>query len=227
MFTPTIILGMADVKSGRRERAHRTRVRIIRAAETEFLDKGYHGATMAAIAGRAGVAPQTVYFVFHTKAALMSAVIDLGVMGDDESPVLPEETSWWARMEAAGTAAETLATFVRGVGPLLARAAPVSEVLRAAAMTDAEVRALWETHDRRQVEGYRRVVDIAASKGQLRSSLDHGTATDVLITLVGDATYVALIEERGWEHDQVIEWLADVVPSVLLETPVSRAARRS
>ena len=44
---------------------------------TSFVEKGYHGATVASIAARAGVATQTVYYVFNTKAALISAAIDL------------------------------------------------------------------------------------------------------------------------------------------------------
>ena len=46
---------------------------------------------MAAIAQRAGVAVQTVYFVFHTKAELLSRVIDAAVLGPDPNP--PEETN--------------------------------------------------------------------------------------------------------------------------------------
>ena len=73
---------MADVKISRREKAARTRAAIIEAAHAEFLERGFHGATVVSIAERAGVASQTVYFVFHTKAELISAVIDAAVMGE-------------------------------------------------------------------------------------------------------------------------------------------------
>jgi AcrR family transcriptional regulator len=56
---------MDDVKRvPRKERAARTRRAIIAAATQEFRSSGYHGATMSAIAMGAGVAVQTVYFVF-------------------------------------------------------------------------------------------------------------------------------------------------------------------
>ena len=84
------------------DKAVATRGRIIAAAETEFAAHGYHGATIADIATRAGVAPQTVYFTFNTKAKLMSAVIDRAVMGDD--PHLPESTDWWSAMIAEPSA---------------------------------------------------------------------------------------------------------------------------
>jgi len=71
----------------RNQRAARTRRAIIAAATEEFRSSGYHGATMSAIAERAGVAVQTVYFVFHTKPALLTAAIDTAVMGEvDPAP---------------------------------------------------------------------------------------------------------------------------------------------
>ena len=80
------------------------------------------------------MAPQTIYFVFHTKADLVSAVIDDRVLGSD-TPEDPETSAWWDAMAAAPTAAAVLEAFVHGAAPLLDRAAPVSEVVRAAAYT--------------------------------------------------------------------------------------------
>ena len=207
---------VAQVKgTKRREKAESTRRRLIHAAHKEFLDNGFHGATMAAIARRAGVAGQTVYFVFHTKAELLSAVIDAAVMGEDP-PTIPQDTDWWAAMHAATSAEEVLREFVRGAGGLLARAARISEVLRAAALTDPEVRVIFDRHDHLQVTGYRQVVDLAATKGPLRPELSPETATDALLTLCGDSTYAQLTTERGWTHEQAITWLADTIPRLIL-----------
>lgn len=65
----------------RRQKADATRRKIVAAAHEEFAANGYQGATIASIARRAKVAAQTVYFVFHTKAALISAVIETAVIG--------------------------------------------------------------------------------------------------------------------------------------------------
>lgn len=210
-------LVIGDVKgASRRDKTQATRLRILRAAHEEFVENGYHGATIAAVARRAGVAAQTVYFTFHTKPALISAVIDLAVMGEDE-PMIPQATPWWAAMTAAPTADEALRIFVRGVGPLFARASRISETLRAASLTDDEVRRTHEFHEALRHDGYREVVDILAIKGRLRSGLDPEGATDVLLTLLGDTTYYTLAVERRWSHEQVMEWLAAVLPGVLLE----------
>lgn len=207
---------MSSVKpSPRRARAARTRRAILTASHEEFLERGYHGATIAAIAKRAGVASQTVYFVFHTKADLVSAVIDDRVLGPD-APEDPEASAWWQAMAGAPGARAVLEEFIRGAAPILDRAAPVSEVVRAAAASDDEVRAIHEHHDSLQRAGYRRVVELAAARGVLSRGLTLDTATDVLLTLCGDSVWVQLTAERGWTADQVVDWLATAVPASLL-----------
>lgn len=187
---------------------------IVQAAHAELVEHGYHGATIAAIARRAGVATQTVYFVFHTKAELAGSVIDAAVLGPD--PTVPQDSTWWAEMRSAPTAHQVLQTFVIGAAPLLARAAAVSEVVRAAALTDPEVRAIHQQHHNLQASGYREVVDTLATRSPLRDGLTPETATDVLLTLGGDRSYVQLTTDCGWTHDQVVEWLIDVTPLLLL-----------
>lgn len=202
-------------RPARRDRAARTRRAILDVAHAEFLERGYHGATIASIAARAGVATQTVYFVFHTKAELVSAVIADQVLGP-QAPTVPQQSTWWADMLAAPTATAALDAFVRGAAPLLARAAPISDVVRAAALTDDEVQAIHQQHDQLQVSAYRQVIDIVTSKGTLRDGLTPGTATDILLTLCGDSLWVQLTTDRGWPPQQVIDWLATTVPAAIL-----------
>lgn len=206
---------MAEVKgNSRRDKARATRRKIVHAARDEFAANGFHGATIGAIAKRAGVATQTVYFVFHTKAELMSAVIDDAVMGDD--PVIPQQTEWWAAMTAARSAPEALRIFVRGSAPLFARASAMSEILRGAALTDEEVRRTHQYHEELRYTGFREVIEVVGSKGRLRKGLTAETATDVLMTLLGDSTYQLMTSERGWSHEAVVDWLCETLPLVLL-----------
>jgi AcrR family transcriptional regulator len=206
---------MTKVKGSRREKAEATRRRIVRAAHAEFIEQGFHGATVAAIAKRAGVAPQTVYFVFNTKPELISAVIDTAVMGVEE-PIAPEQMPWFAEMLAEPNAADSLRIFIRGAGEVYQRASRISEVLRAAALTDEEVKRTYERHERLRAVGYRQVAEMLAAKGRLRDGLTVDTATDVLLTVYGDTTYHLLTTERGWSHDQAISWMADSLPGVIL-----------
>ena len=213
-MSSSVAPAMADVKTSRRAKAAQTRARIIEAAHGEFLERGFHGATVASVAKRAGVATQTVYFVFHTKADLISAVIDTAVMGESDLP--PELTDWWRAMEAEPDAAEALRLFVRGAADAFERASAISLVLAAAALTDGELMARLHKHEQLRRTGFRAVVDGIAVKGPLRDGLDAASATDVFLTVYGDATYHAFRSEHGWTQDQVVDWLADALPRLLL-----------
>lgn len=206
---------MAGVKGVRREKAEATRGKIIRAAHAEFVAKGFHGATMAGIARRAGVASQTVYFVFHTKPELISAVIDTAVMGEDD-PQPPQALPWWADMVAEPDAAESLRIFLRGAGDLFARAAAISEVLRAAALTDDEVRQTHDHHEDLRREAFRQILETMEHKAPLKSNHTLDEATDVFMTICGDSTYYLLTSERGWSHERVVEWWCETLPGLLL-----------
>lgn len=206
------------VKSIRRKKADATRSKIIQAAHQEFIARGFHGATMAGIAARAGVASQTVYFVFHTKPELISAVIDAAVLGE-EDPRPPQAQPWWAEMMGEPGALEALRIFIRGAGGVFARAAAIAEVLRAAALTDDEVRRTHQYHEALRRDGFGQVLAILAAKGPLRAERSFDELTDAFMTVYGDSTYNLLAAERGWSHDQIMAWLCDVLPGMLLASP--------
>ena len=117
-------------KLTRREKAAATRERIITAASVVFAEAGYVGARMTDIATRAGVAVQTVYFVFHTKAELLKACFDHAVLGPERLP--PPQQPFWTEMAAARSGRAALAAFVRGNTAILARVAAIDEVAKAA-----------------------------------------------------------------------------------------------
>ncbi len=209
---------MTKVKGGsRRDKAQATRRKIIGAAHDEFIENGFSGSTIASIAAKAGVAAQTVYFVFHTKAELMSAVIDTAVMGEEAA--IPQETEWWKAMEKEPDAAQSLKIFIRGAAPLFARASAISEILRAAARTDDEVHRTYVFHENLRRSGFRQVVETLAAKEPLRSGLTIDTATDVLMTIFGDTTYQLMTENYGWSHNHLVDWLCQALPELLLEIP--------
>lgn len=71
--------------SRRKEQARLTSRQIVGAARKLFIDRGYSGATIEAIAQEAGVAAETVYAAFGNKRAILSKLIDVSIVGDDES----------------------------------------------------------------------------------------------------------------------------------------------
>ena len=78
----------------RAEQAQATRRRILDAARAQFLDAGWAATTVKVIADAAAVAPATVYAVFGTKRAVLSALIDEAMAG--VIPELEDPDGWSA-----------------------------------------------------------------------------------------------------------------------------------
>src|SRR5690242_11502797 len=70
--------------SRRQAQARQTRQQIADAARKLFIERGYAGATMEAVAQEAGVATETVYAVFGNKKKILSHLMDIAIGGDDE-----------------------------------------------------------------------------------------------------------------------------------------------
>jgi len=206
---------MTDVKPSRRERAARTRQAIVRAATEEFRESGYHGATMAAIARRAGVAVQTVYFVFHAKPTLLTATIDSAVMGEDD-PIPPDLTSWWQDATTTNDGRRAIGLFVQNVSVIEQRAAVLNRVARAAATTDLEVVDVLAHHEGMREEAFRRYVDTFIDRGLLRVGLAAAEATDVLLSLVGSDLFLVFTDDRGWPVERWVAWTTDTLAGLLL-----------
>lgn len=216
---------MDDVKRlPRKERAARTRRAIIRAATEEFRAKGFHGATMPDIAERAGVAVQTVYFVFHTKPALLTAAIDSAVTGEDD-PLPPELTPWWKEGTTTTDGRRALELFVTNVADMSTRAAVLNRVALAASATDPQIVELIAHHESLRERGFRSYVDTLAERGLLNHGMDVEEATDVLLTLVGTEVFLNFTEDRGWPVERYVAWTTDALCTLLLTPP--RGPRRA
>jgi len=218
-------LSAPEPPRSRRERALDTRRRVLRAAYDRFQQHGYAGATMEAIASAAGVAVQTLYFTFHTKAALLDEVVGAAVTGFEEwqppaggrppleldSPrVLREFHPWFASFEAEATASGALAVFLGAGVEIMERAAPMTTVMREAA-GHPDAREVYLVGEQRRAGAYRAVIRVLARKPPgRRRGLSEARATDILLTLFSGETY-QMLRERGWTQRQILAWLLDVL----------------
>jgi AcrR family transcriptional regulator len=197
-------------KLSRRGRAKATHWRIVKAAYRLFCDQGYVGTSMAGIAKAAGVAVQTVYFTFHTKAALLSRAYDFAVMGEDE-PQVPQQQAWFRAMTAEPDVTKALRHFVTGVGEITRRVTPLYVVARVAADGDPDTARVMAFHEQWRADGYREVVKLLSTKAELLPGLSLERATDLLLLYVGMDVYHVLVEGRGWSHDEWIDWTASAL----------------
>jgi TetR/AcrR family transcriptional regulator, regulator of autoinduction and epiphytic fitness len=186
----------------RTTQARRTRRRILDAAALTFLERGYAGATMRAIAAAAGVAVPTVELGFGTKARLLKAAIDVAIAGDDE-PVPVLERAWVDTARKARTAAEFLAVAAEVITGAQSRSAGLVLAVFEGARTDAELAALATQLVDQRATTARWLVDALATVAP-----PHAAAVDDLWLLMDPAIYDRLVRHRGWTPQRYERWFA-------------------
>ena len=201
--------------SPRRVKAAATRERMLVAAIELFAEEGYVGARMADIATRAGVAVQTLYFVFHTKPELLQACFDYAVLGPER--LLPPEQAAFRDLPTARSGRAALRAFVAGNTAILERVATTDEVARAA-LHEPEAAAVVGSSQRLRSEGYRDLLATIAERYPLRATIGLDEATDILLMYGSSATYLAMIR-AGWTREHFEEWLTDTLARTLLARP--------
>jgi len=136
----------------REQAALRTRLLITRAAKATFEKQGWSGATLAAIAERAGASLSTVEALFGTKAVLLRAAVDYAIRGDiDPVPIRGREIT--RKVEAAPDPISMLelhAAHLRGVH---GRSAKLAFAIEQAAKIDKGAAALWRQMNENRRDG--------------------------------------------------------------------------
>ncbi|WP_027945392.1 TetR/AcrR family transcriptional regulator [Amycolatopsis taiwanensis] len=203
---------MSDVKrtSKRAQKAKETRQRILAAALEQFVRDGYGATNLQDVADKAGVAVQTIYFVFGNKRTLLKELVDVTIAGDDE-PVATMERPWYTAALAADTAQDMLRAYVAGTTSVLERVAPIGRVLEAAAASDPEVAALWPHDvDPRYVVQQGAAKALAAKPGA-RAEVSVEEASDLLYGLLSPDLYLLFVRERGWTRERWEQWVGDTL----------------
>jgi AcrR family transcriptional regulator len=200
-------------RPSRRERAARTRAAIIRSAQNMFVERGYAGATMSEIAQAAGVAVQTVYFVFHTKSDLLRACYEAAVFGEDAVP--PPQQAWYQQTLAADTAHDALRAFATGTASIQQRVAAFDEIVRGAVHEPEAVAVRAQTEGFRRF-GFREIAQHLHDRFGLRRSVDE--ATDLLMLLGGPSVYRTLVIDYGWPQEIFTDWLTETCVQQLIKS---------
>lgn len=148
-----------DKKSAPGRVRQRNRAKILQAAEHVFAERGYDGATTAAIADRAGLPKANVHYYFGTKNALYRAVIDnimelwlqaFGDISEDSDPA--EALSHYIRAKLAHSRERPLASRIFA-----------NEVVRGAPILSDYLK----TELREWVEDKSRVLNLWAKAGKM------------------------------------------------------------
>ncbi len=200
----------------RRRQADETRTAILTAAGRLFRDQGY-AVPMPAIADEAGVAVETVYRVFGTKAALFRAVVDAMLSGGVARARVPvEERPAIRAIIEEPDPRRQIERYAATQPGIHRRAGPILRALRDAKATDPALADLWAEMEAWRLEGQGRFVERLAGQGSLRPDRTPEDATAIVFTLCSLAVYDLLVLERGWSDDRYEAWLAAALTVELL-----------
>ncbi len=199
----------------RKAQAEETRRHILSSAETLFLRRGYTGTTIEGIAGEAGVSVETIYAAFRNKRTILARLVDRAVTGDEEPiPLIeragPQETAREPNQE------QQVRLFVQGVAEILQRVGPLFEVMRLAASTEPEIKALLGDVLQQRLNGMTFFIDALRKNGPLRGDQDVATAAEVTWTITSPEVYRLLTESRQWSQTRYESWLGDTLTALLL-----------
>lgn len=192
-----------------------SRLRVIDAAKSLFLDQGYPATTLESVADAAEVALPTLYRLFGSKRALLTAVLDTSFVGDDEPISFVDRPAVRAAL-AQPDPAKMLDAFAAIAREFMDRSSGILHVLATAAQVDPEAADLLTDIRRQRHTGQSRIVAALIERGALDPQLDPSEARDFVYLLWSPETHRILTTERGWTPEQYEVWLARAQRNVLL-----------
>lgn len=202
--------------TGRQQQARQNRRAVLDAARRLFLERGYVATTMAAVAAEAGVSVETVYKTFGTKPAVLKAVLDVAIVGDDE-PVPMLQRDRVQRMRDEPDARRKLALYGEHIVESAPRHVPVQLLARAAAGAgDPGAVRMWEEMQAERLTGMTHFARALDEGGDLRPDVSADEARDVLWTLNSPELYEVLVLQRGWPPERYGRWVVNALVAALL-----------
>src|SRR5215475_7682776 len=196
----------------RREQAARTRQRILESAADLFVRRGYGTTSIREIAGAAGVAPDTVYATFGSKARLLTALLDIRLAPGGQTSILdrPEVQAILAEPDPR----QILRLFARDYAAMSERVRPVSEVLRTAKAVEPEMATVREEMEAHRLQYIRTIVRWLAERARLRVPADR--AAHIVWALASPDVGRMLCDVQGWTTGEYAAWLEETLAATLL-----------
>lgn len=195
----------------RADQAQQTRRRVLESALQLFVARGYAGTTVAAVADRAGVSPETIYLSLGGKRGLLEGVMDItgphGSAADDDQ--------WWTIVAQLPTASERLDKIVEYSCRILARTRPIHAIIRGAADKEAFAAALGRRLLQERLHNQTARIRHYLSD-DLRPGLSVEEAGERYCALASPDLYHLLTVELAWTPDQHRDWLIQLMRTQLL-----------
>jgi len=196
-------------------RTRRTRAAVVDAARSLFLERGYVATTIESISDRSDTPQATVYRLFSSKLGILKAVLDVAIVGDDQSVPMADRPQVRSLLGDPDPV-QQVTGFAALLRDLMARTAPVHRLLADAARSDADAASLLAEIARQRQQGQRRIARSLARSGALKPGLRERDAADVIHALASPEVYGLLVFDRGWSGDRYEDWVRAILVDQLL-----------
>jgi AcrR family transcriptional regulator len=200
---------MGDVKRRyhapqREAQAAATRRRILDAARGRLTGAGWTGATMTSIASDAGVAVQTVYAVFGSKAAILAALLD-------ELEVAARTHGDGDAGQSTNDPVEELRSVVAFNRRLFEIGGELIDVAQGSRAVDPDLSANVAEGHRRRREAQRPIVERWARRRMLRVGLSAPEALLTLWTMTSPDVHRLATVDGGIGGEVYETWLVEML----------------
>jgi TetR/AcrR family transcriptional regulator, regulator of autoinduction and epiphytic fitness len=195
---------------------------MLDAAESLFRERGFHGTTMDAVAKLAGVAVQTVYFTFHTKALLLLDVLVRMAHGPQVTGVADKPTPAYVHLIAGERDPQRfLALAIEHGHDFQLRVAPIWPYVQAAAETDPTFAAKLQLIVDERKTGMTRMFAGLEARGALRVPAERAASTFFLLQNIEQILLAT--HSLGWTLERHKAWTFEVMVRMTLKEAAPRA----
>jgi AcrR family transcriptional regulator len=201
--------------SRRKQQALQTQRQIVEAARSLFVERGYAGATIESIAQQAGVATETVYASFGNKRAILSKLIDVSLVGDDQ-PVHLLDRQGPQAVQHETDQYRQIELFVDDMYEIMNRIAPIFNIMRVAAKTEPDIAEMFQNILGVRVQGMLVFVRALMKNGSLRDGLTPEDAAESVWTLTSGEVFTLLTKNLDWSQKKYKQWMIDSLTRLLL-----------
>jgi AcrR family transcriptional regulator len=206
--------------SRRQAQAKESRLAILKAAQSLFVEQGYGRTTIAEVARKAGVSAETVYGAFGNKATLLHRVWDITIGGDDEDVVFHERPEIIAIRNEPDLAKRFMLHAAMSTATAR-RMTPLVRAIQGAAGAEPAAAHMLAEMGRQRLAGMSVMAREAARTGQLAVSEEE--CRDIVWACTDGTMWHQMVVERGWTDEQFATWLG----TIWVKTLVRRGGVRS
>ena len=198
----------------RKQQARETRRQIIAAAQNLFFERGYTGTSIEAIAQEAGVAAETVYAVFGNKLAILIALVDVSIVGDDlPIPLLQRPNILQA--QNITDQRQLIRKFANDICEIMKRMSPVFALLRATAKAEPEIGSMLDKLLHERLQGMIYMIQRLKHIGPLRADITPERAAATVWAVSSAEVFHLFTKDLRWSEEQYTEWLEDALVRLL------------